>query len=475
MLTSAAFLAAAVFVACLFGIWTRPVGFLATFWPANAVMLGLLIRSSSRGLFGWLGGAAAFLAADLLTGSPPFKTLILTSANMAGVVAAYLVYTNSPSGKAGLRQPTAMLHLLLAAAAGGAAAGAVGSVANPILFDSGAMTGLTFWFATEFVNYVTILPVILSFPATSDWRRRLRKPLALRKVDIPPASALLASFAAAAFIGGPGAIAFPVPALLWCALVYPVFATAVLTLLYGIWTLVVISAGYFPTPLHDENALVSLRLGVSLVAIAPIMLACVTQSRNDLLVKLRHLAMHDPLTGVSNRKSFRDDARKQLADATQPCALLMFDLDHFKAVNDTYGHAAGDEVLIAFVGRIRGCLRAGDLFGRLGGEEFAVMVVGCSEGQALAFADRLRLSLRDPIILGDGNSCVISTSIGIAIVDPATDAACIDDMFQRADAMLYVAKDSGRDRAEISVVSSANSPEAMKAAVGDNSNGSSRH
>ncbi len=452
-MASATILFAAVFFSCLFGIWTRPVGFLATFWPANAVMLGLLIRfPSSNGRWGWAAGAIAFMAADLMSGSPITKTLILNCANLVGIAAAYVVYTRLTSSRAALQQPASMFYLLVSAATGGAAAGVIGGIANPLLFGGTVMNGWTFWFATEFVNYVAILPVLLSLPSLSTMKHRVTDTLLPRKSDYFPAAALIVSFALAVIIGGPGAIAFPVPALLWCGLAYPVFPTAVLTFLYGVWTLVVISSGYVPAQIHDEMTLVSLRLGISLIAVAPIMLACVMQSRHEVLARLHHMATHDPLTGVLNRKAFRDDAEQRLARAQQPCALLMFDLDHFKRVNDTYGHAAGDKVLKSFADRARACLRVDDLLGRLGGEEFAAMVFDCSETHVTALAERLRTATREPVLLEDGRTLSVSTSIGIVIAEPKAGPGSIDDMFQRADAMLYRAKAAGRDRAEISIL-----------------------
>lgn len=446
--------ATAVFFACLFGIYTRPVGFLATFWPANAVMLGLLCRiPAAANPSGWLAGGIAFVAADLLTGSDLIKALVLNGANLAGITAAYLVYTWPPAARTGLREPASMLHLLLAAAAGGAAAGVVGGIANPLLFDGDVIGGWTLWFVTEFVNYVAILPIILSAPGWFALWQGVERTTSLKALDMLPAVALVVSFLAAALIGGPGAIAFPVPALLWCGLVYRVFPTAILTLLFVVLTLLVISTGYLPAQVNDEKTLISLRLGISLIAVAPIMLACVMQSRNELLAELHHLATHDPLTGVSNRKAFREYAERNLNTARQRCAILMFDLDHFKSVNDTFGHAVGDKVLVAFTQRVRACLRAQDLLGRLGGEEFAALVFECSDSQVSSLADRIRQEIRQPMTLDDGRTLAITTSLGIAIADPVNGRVFIDDMLSRADAMLYRAKTAGRDRSEVSMMS----------------------
>lgn len=446
--------ATAVFFACLFGIYTRPVGFLATFWPANAVMLGLLCRiPAAANPSGWLAGGIAFVAADLLTGSDLIKALVLNGANLAGITAAYLVYTWPPAARTGLREPASMLHLLLAAAAGGAAAGVVGGIANPLLFDGDVIGGWTLWFVTEFVNYVAILPIILSAPGWFALWQGVERTTSLKALDMLPAVALVVSFLAAALIGGPGAIAFPVPALLWCGLVYRVFPTAILTLLFVVLTLLVISTGYLPAQVNDEKTLISLRLGISLIAVAPIMLACVMQSRNELLAELHHLATHDPLTGVSNRKAFREYAERNLNTARQRCAILMFDLDHFKSVNDTFGHAVGDKVLVAFTQRVKACLRAQDLLGRLGGEEFAALVFECSDSQVSSLADRIRQEIRQPMMLDDGRTLAITTSLGIAIADPVNGRVFIDDMLSRADAMLYRAKTAGRDRSEVSMMS----------------------
>jgi len=121
-------LTVSIFLACLFGIYTRPVGFLATLWPANAIMLGLLIRRPQSGsVLGWCGAAMAYMAADLLTGASLPKAVLLNSANLIGVAAAYLVYSRFPPDVVRLKEPASMLCLLVSASAGGVAAGIIGA------------------------------------------------------------------------------------------------------------------------------------------------------------------------------------------------------------------------------------------------------------------------------------------------------------------------------------------------------------
>lgn len=453
-------LLAAVFAACLFGIATRPVGFLANIWPANAIMLALLLRlpAAGRSPLGWIAGAAAFVVADLLTGASLAKALLLNGTNLVGIAAAYAVYARLPSDMVRLERPASMLCLVLASAAGAAVAGVAGSVVNPILFGGTATVGWTFWFATEFVNYVAILPVLLSAPPIHDMARcAARMKGRLVSTDLLPILALVTSCALATTLGGPGAMAIPVPALLWCGLAYPVFATALLTLLFGLWTLTVTTSGYLAggDGSQDEMLLVSVRLGASLVSIAPVMVSCIAQSRNELLARLHHMASHDQLTGLSNRHSFMDRARHIYNDGRDPVTVMMLDLDHFKQVNDGFGHAAGDAVLRRFAETVTRCLRAGDIFARMGGEEFAILAPRCRGDEAERIADRITNAMRKaPVELDDGQSIAVTVSIGIVCAEPARKGS-LDAILARADIALYHAKRNGRDRWEQAVFSPA--------------------
>lgn len=450
---AAVLLGLAVFGACLFGIYTRPIGFLAAVWPANAIMLGMLIRvPNSANMLGWACATIAYLFADLLTGSSPLKALILNSANLLGVATAYLICQRFPTDVLRFRTPVAMLYIVVASAAAGAMAGVVGGLANPVLFDRSAMSGLVFWFVTELVNYVLILPVILSAPPLSAFVERRNIAPSIKRTHVLPIVALALSGLTAVLIGGPGAIAFPVPALLWCGLVYRTFPTAILTLAFGVWTLGIISAGYIPNPTQAESEmmLVSVRLGASLIALAPVMLASVMAHRNELLDKMRHLATHDPLTGAVSRSAFLEHSTQILHEGQGSLAVLMIDLDHFKAVNDRFGHATGDRILVVFAKRAAACLRPDDVFGRLGGEEFAATIDNCGEAEAIGIANRIRAAASEPIPVDDGESLTITVSVGLTIVHDRDNSA-IEPILSEADRLLYLAKTRGRNRVEVSV------------------------
>jgi diguanylate cyclase len=164
--------------------------------------------------------------------------------------------------------------------------------------------------------------------------------------------------------------------------------------------------------------------------------------------RLRHrIAETDPLTGIRNRKGMMDDLRREWTRATrtgQPCCIALMDLDHFKLINDTYGHQAGDSVLRVAAQFIRKRIRTYDLLYRFGGEEFLLCLPGTTVETAFKLLDRLRAQLaRQAARLPDGRRVTATTSIGIAAMRPdsAVEAAIAD-----ADHAVYEAKEKGRDR-----------------------------
>jgi diguanylate cyclase (GGDEF)-like protein len=168
--------------------------------------------------------------------------------------------------------------------------------------------------------------------------------------------------------------------------------------------------------------------------------------------ELRHkrAAMIDPLTGIANRRAFLQDAAtiaQRHAVDPRPAAVLLIDLDRFKSVNDRFGHAVGDRVLQIFGAVARQTLRPADLFGRLGGEEFAALLYDVSRGDAREAAERLRHGFVAAATAVDGCPVGGSVSIGIAHCDgPVLD---VSQLLAQADRALYCAKENGRNRVEI--------------------------
>lgn len=165
---------------------------------------------------------------------------------------------------------------------------------------------------------------------------------------------------------------------------------------------------------------------------------------------LFELATIDPLTKALNRRAFMRFSERELARFKRDngsLATLMLDIDHFKQVNDVHGHATGDKVLSKMVSIAAGVLRQEDLIGRLGGEEFAIVLVDSSAEAAMTVADRIRQAIKQVKFPSETGPFNVSVSIGVA--EPLLNEASITDALERADAALYKAKSNGRDRVEI--------------------------
>ena len=168
--------------------------------------------------------------------------------------------------------------------------------------------------------------------------------------------------------------------------------------------------------------------------------------------RLKDLANTDPLTRLSNRRHLFRVLNSELERSQRshkPCSLVMVDVDHFKAVNDTYGHQLGDEVLINVASQIQECMRVYDLAARFGGEEFALLMPGTDSAQATAIAERIRAVVEAMIFSEQLKPLQLTISAGVATY-PGPEVATADDLIRVADHALYRAKDAGRNRVESS-------------------------
>jgi diguanylate cyclase (GGDEF)-like protein len=164
-------------------------------------------------------------------------------------------------------------------------------------------------------------------------------------------------------------------------------------------------------------------------------------------LELRELAMVDGLTGILTRRAFREQAGQAVAFATRhkhELGCIVFDLDHFKTINDSHGHAAGDKVLVAVTNICRQHLRSSDLFGRIGGEEFAVLLPHTTSQGQVDVAEKLRAAIAALKVELDGTYIPVSASLGIAALEPG--GIGIDNLLANADVALYLAKAAGRNK-----------------------------
>lgn len=164
-------------------------------------------------------------------------------------------------------------------------------------------------------------------------------------------------------------------------------------------------------------------------------------------LELRMLAATDGLTGALCRRAFKDESARALALAARhghDLSCLIFDLDHFKTVNDRHGHAVGDAVLSESVAACRARLRKSDLFGRIGGEEFAILLPHAKRKDAMDIAEKMRAAIANLRVAGRDAPVSVSASFGVATFDRSI--ADVDALLKRADKALYAAKEEGRNR-----------------------------
>jgi diguanylate cyclase (GGDEF)-like protein len=164
-------------------------------------------------------------------------------------------------------------------------------------------------------------------------------------------------------------------------------------------------------------------------------------------VEVQRLAVTDPLTGAFNRRGFFELAGRELDRASRfqhPLSAIMLDIDRFKRVNDTHGHAVGDQVLAATAARLRAELRKIDILGRYGGEEFAIILPETAGENAREVGERLRRSVEQSTIAYGATRLGVTISLGI--VSLGTERLTVEELLARADQALYAAKQSGRNR-----------------------------
>lgn len=446
--------AAIAFVASMLGILTRVEGSFAAFWPANPIILGILIRDPKLGsLWTWIAAFAGYLAAYLVTGGGYAIALWLSSANLAGMVIGFLLFRQLSDGDMSLKSPLSVVWLFLICLVSAIVSALIGALAVHVMFGSDFIAGFALWFTTELVNTIILLPLILTASTVQRVLPFIRA-FTKRRLEIRsflPAIALLIMIAASMIVGRPGSFAYPIPALLWCAMSYSLFTTTILTLCFSVWALIAIPLGILPFLMGDDPlmATVSQRLAIVFIALGPLAVACLNTMKDDLLRRFEHAANYDFLTNTLARGALLEAANnlmKREDRAIELFCVLMLDIDNFKAINDNFGHATGDQVLVTFSDLVFRELRSDYLFGRLGGEEFAVIFKTRSSSEAKMVAERIRRKTEELAIhTSDGVKFKISVSGGLVSRAPEHNVS-LDDLLANADKCLYRAKSAGKNK-----------------------------
>jgi two-component system cell cycle response regulator len=195
---------------------------------------------------------------------------------------------------------------------------------------------------------------------------------------------------------------------------------------------------YVAKPYDNEELLARIRVGQRMLE----MQSKLMEARDA----MEHQATHDFLTGVFNRRAIRDRLKQEMARTGRERGRLsigMFDIDHFKNINDTFGHQAGDEALVAFTRRLEGGLREYDCLGRYGGEEFLVIAPGSVGSKSESLYERLLARISGAEFATNAGSVSLTVSIGVA---PGTGRSTVDALLAAADSALYQAKAGGRNQ-----------------------------
>lgn len=453
--------ASIIFICALCGILARPLFFLSICWPANAVLLGLLLRFKSLNNFsGWFGAFIGFMLADLLTGNTLLVTFLLTIANLLNPSITLALITLFKLNYKEYNKGLTFLYLFLLCSIGGClaspafAALTIPYVENTFMTPERVWIDFGMWWSGEILNMIAFLPIVLAIPEKQNLKSYLQNLqfMQFSYQDLLPLIAVIISVGLTHFFIGPGAIMFPIAALVWASLSYNLFYVAIINCIVCMLLNNTLNEFYIDQSSDAFlSTTISIRIGLFMLALGPLTLAINSLNRQKLYQQILYLANYDSLTTVMNRRFFYEQSEdiiraKNKLQAEKTIAILLLDLDHFKNINDQYGHHNGDLVLQIFSERIKLVLREDDLFGRLGGEEFAILLKNVSLKQSISIADRIRDTIQSlPIELDKHQHIYISVSIGLSF-EKLPSALPLQHLINRADQALYQAKEKGRNQ-----------------------------
>jgi diguanylate cyclase len=428
---------------------------IATVWPCNAVLVALLlVGRKPRWATVLSAGLAGNLLANWATRGTVAGPLLYTAANGLEVAVAVALLRARLPRPSRVRDLGRLFRFVAAAGiAAPLASGLVGAATARLVYGQDFATALATWLLSDSLGLLVFTPVFRSV-ASGELAAFFADSTGRRRVEALALFALVAAMAWGVFF------AAPVPALfiLYAPVMLVTFRVGPLGTKLAVMTVAVIGAfatahGHGPLPMISGDPatqahMFQASLAVMLLTCLPV--AAEIGERSRLAAELRareqkaaEEAATDPLTGVLNRRGFERAAAAVLDGAPGGAACcIAIDVDRFKAINDRWGHAAGDGVLAHVAATLQAHTRPGDLIGRLGGDEFAVLLRTGDARGAEAVCARVQAALRTTPAGPEAAALAVGISCGVA----ATWAGDrLKDVFRRADAALYAAKQGGRD------------------------------
>ncbi|MRS15908.1 diguanylate cyclase [Enterobacteriaceae bacterium RIT691] len=427
------------------GAMLRLVQELSLFWPLNAVMAAIFAR------YIWLNRSyyyaicyGAMLLYDVMTTQWGLASLVINASNMVFIimVAQLVLRDKRRAGQdPGPINALRLFYYCLISAIFCSLLGALGSVGidrqtfMPLLAD---------WFSEQFSTGVLILPCVMTLCLPHELTR-------IHWKQLLPVLSLLLSVAAAIAVGGAGSLAFPLPALIWCAIRYPLPVTCALTLVTGAAEIILVANSVINLavsgPLQTAQ-LFSTRLGIATLAISPVIVSTSVAEINNLMRQVALRADFDFLTRVYSRSGLYEALKNQRGEPHRYLTVMLLDIDFFKSVNDNYGHECGDYVLAAFARQVYDAVGEQGLVARMGGEEFVVAAKTTDPLAGFQLAEKIRQRVEACVFQWRQQPLRVTVSIGTGS-GLSGNGALIDTfnaLLVEADEYLYRAKKAGRNR-----------------------------
>lgn len=439
---------------CVAGSHARLSGIdLSVLWPVNIIVAALFYRCRHlHSPWYYFVSYAAMVMQDSLFYGWGISALTINAANVVFIFVLVKLLTSPAFIQRHDTDITSSLYLFASCMAAALCCGLVGAFAQ----QASALSHQPFhqdvlnWFSDQFYTSVLFLPLLLTLRSSFS----LQLPT-LKWQQVIPLVFLSLSLGIGTMIGPIAILAFPLPALTWCAIVYPLWTIRLITLCTGIVELIMTALHVHG--LYDrQDALFMQQITIARISIAaiifsPLLMAMNARTIRQLNQRLTLQASMDFLTNLLSRYGFTE-ALKHYAALTRyrhaPVNVMLIDIDHFKNINDSFGHDYGDEVLKQVAATIKQTIGEPGLVSRIGGEEFGVVCFDYSREGFFALAESVRQRICDTPFVINQLPVPVAVSIGIAHApDAGNDLAhTVHQLFATADKNLYIAKREGRNR-----------------------------